>query len=166
MSIASRSHTTATPALRVLNLAGVEYRVHDFEHDPNVRRYGTEAAQKLGVESGRVFKTLIIMVDGEPFSALVPVSGQLDLKLLAQATGGKKAQLAGIATSERRTGYPTGGISPFGQRNSCPVVIDHSANDHETIFVSAGKRGLEIEIRPTDLIMITDARVDRIAALD
>lgn len=166
MSIASRSHTAATPALRVLNLAGVEYRVHEFDHDPNIRRYGSEAAEKLGVDSGRVFKTLIILVDNEPFSALVPVSGQLDLKLLAQTTGGKKAQLAGVAVSERRTGYPTGGISPFGQRNSCPVVLDQTANDYETIFVSAGRRGLEIEIKPADLIMLTDARVDRIAALD
>ncbi len=152
--------------MRVLNLAGVEYSVHEFEHDPNVRRYGTEASEKLGVDSGRVFKTLMILVDGDPITALVPVSGQLDLKALASAIGGKKAQLAGVAETERRTGYPTGGVSPFGQRRTSPVVVDRTAEDFETVYVSGGRRGLEIEMRPADLVLLTDARIAKIAALD
>ncbi|MYM19675.1 Cys-tRNA(Pro) deacylase [Brevibacterium sp. 5221] len=166
MSIAARSHTASTPALRVLNLAGVEYSVFEFEHDPNVRRYGTEVSEKLGIASDRVFKTLMILVDGEPITALVPVSGQLDLKALATAIGGKKAQLAGIAETERRTGYQTGGVSPFGQRRTSPVVIDRTAQDHETVYISGGRRGLEIEMRPDDLAMLTDARIAKIAAID
>lgn len=166
MSISVQAHSAATPALRVLNLAGVEYGVQEFEHDPRIRRYGTEAAEKLGVETNRVFKTLMILVDGEPVTALVPVCGQLDLKALASAVGGKKAQLAGIAETERRTGYQTGGVSPFGQRRSSPVVIDRTVDDHATVFVSAGRRGLEIEMRPEDLAMLTDARIAKIAAID
>ena len=166
MAIATRSQAVATPALRVLNLAGVEYQVHEFKHDPKNRRYGTEAAEKLGVESGRVFKTLIILVDGEPTTALVPVSGQLDLKLLASAAGGKKAQLAGVAETERRTGYLVGGVSPLGQRKASPVIIDQSAMAHPSIFVSAGRRGMEIELSASDLVMLTEARVEKIAALD
>ncbi|GAA2012796.1 Cys-tRNA(Pro) deacylase [Brevibacterium samyangense] len=166
MSIAVRSHAAATPALRVLNLAGVEYSVHEFDHDQTTRRYGTEAAEKLGVDSHRVFKTLYILVDGEPVNALVPVTGQLDLKALAGARSAKKAQLAGVAEAERRTGYVTGGVSPLGQRRSAPVVIDQSAQDHDTIFVSAGRRGLEIEIHPRDLAMTTNAQFAKIATLD
>ncbi|WP_349829212.1 Cys-tRNA(Pro) deacylase [Brevibacterium litoralis] len=167
MSVAVRSTQAAsTPALRVLTMAGVDYTVHDFEHDPSTRRYGSEAADKLGVDGHRVFKTLFILVDGEPVNALVPVTGQLDLKALAAARGGKKAQLAGIAETERRTGYVTGGVSPFGQRSTTPVVVDRSAEDHDTIYVSAGKRGLEIEIRPGDLVMLANAQVAKIATLD
>lgn len=156
----------ATPALRVLNLAGIDYSIHEFDHDPATRRYGSEAAEKLGVDSRRIFKTLMVLVDGDPITALVPVSGQLDLKALASAVGGKKAALAGLAQAERRTGYVAGGVSPFGQRSASPVVVDASAEDCESIFVSAGRRGLEIEIRPRDAVMITNARVAKIAALD
>lgn len=166
MSIAARTQSSATPALRVLNLAGVDHSVHEFEHDRSVRRYGSEAAEALGASPERVFKTLMILVDGEPVTALVPVSGQLDLKALASAVGGKKAQLAGIAETERRTGYVTGGVSPFGQRNASPVIVDRTVNDHATIYVSGGRRGLEIEMRPGDLIMLTNARVAKIASLD
>ncbi|WP_291798970.1 MULTISPECIES: Cys-tRNA(Pro) deacylase [Brevibacterium] len=156
----------ATPAIRVLSLAGVEFSVHEFDHDPAARRYGSEACEKLGVEPSRVLKTLHILVDSTPVNALVPVSGQLDLKALASAAGGKKAVLAGIAEAERRTGYVTGGISPMGQRASLPLFIDESAVAHSTVLVSAGRRGLELELRPTDLVMITNATVARIANLD
>ncbi|GAA4384344.1 Cys-tRNA(Pro) deacylase [Nocardia zapadnayensis] len=166
MSIAARIHSSATPALRVLNLAGVEYSVHEFDHDPAVRRYGPEAVEQLGTDSARVFKTLMILVDAEPVIALVPVSGQLDLKALAGVLGGKKAHLAGIAETERRTGYVAGGVSPFGQRNASPVVLDRTAQDFSTVFVSAGRRGMEIEIRPDDLVMLTNARIGKIANLD
>ncbi|NUL59979.1 Cys-tRNA(Pro) deacylase [Brevibacterium luteolum] len=166
MSIAARSHAAATPALRVLNLAGIDYSVHEFDHDPARRRYGTEASEKLGVESGRILKTLMIHVDQEPVVALVPVSGQLDLKAIAGVCGGKKAQLTGIAETERRTGYMIGGVSPFGQRNSSPVVMDLSAQEFSTVYVSAGRRGMEIELRPDDLVMLTNAQVARIASLD
>lgn len=167
MTVASTKSTgAATPAVRVLNLAGVEYSLHSFDHDPSTRRYGSEAADKLGVSSDQVFKTLMIQVDGAPVTALVPVSGQLDLKGLASARGAKKAQLAGVAETERRTGYPVGGVSPFGQRHAAPVVIDRTALEHSSVFVSAGRRGLEIEIRPEDLVMLTNAQVGKIAALD
>lgn len=159
-------NSSATPALRVLNLAGVEYSLHRFDHDPGVRGFGSEAVEKLGFSSDRVFKTLMITVDDSMVTAIVPVSGQLDLRALASAAGGKKATLAGIAEAERRTGYPTGGISPFGQRQSSPVVVDRSAKDHRTILVSAGRRGMEIEISPDDLVMLTNAEVGKIANLD
>ena len=167
MTVTSTKQTgAATPAVRVLNLAGIDYTLHSFDHDPSTRRYGTEAADKLGVGSDQVFKTLMIQVDGAPVTALVPVSGQLDLKGLASARGAKKAQLAGVAETERRTGYPVGGVSPFGQRHAVPVVIDRTALEHSLVFVSAGRRGLEIEIRPEDLVMLTNAQVAKIAALD
>lgn len=156
----------ATPAIRVLNLAGVEFSVHEYLHDPTARRYGSEACEKLGVEPQRVLKTLHILVDSKPVNALVPVSGQLDLKALASAAGGKKAVLAGVAEAERRTGYVTGGISPVGQRASVPMFVDESATQHSTVFVSAGRRGLELELRPTDLVMVTNATIARIANLD
>ncbi|MGO3894205.1 Cys-tRNA(Pro) deacylase [Brevibacterium aurantiacum] len=166
MTVASKPTSAATPAVRVLNLAGIEYTLHSFDHDPSTRRYGSEAADKLGVGSDQVFKTLMIQVDGAPVTALVPVSWQLDLKGLASARGAKKAQLAGVAETERRTGYPVGGVSPFGQRHAVPVVIDRTALEHSSVFVSAGRRGLEIEIRPEDLVMLTNAQVGKIAALD
>ena len=166
MTVASKTSSEATPAVRVLNLAGIDYSLRSFEHDPATRRYGSDAADKLGVSSDQVFKTLMIQVDGTPVTALVPVSGKLDLKALASARGAKKAQLSGVAETERRTGYPVGGVSPFGQRHAVPVVVDRTALDHSAVFVSAGRRGLEIEIRPEDLVMLTNAQVAKIAALD
>lgn len=166
MSIATRPQTGATPALRILNIAGAQYQVHEFQHDPHVRAYGTEAAQALGVEAGRVFKTLVISVDGELVNAIVPVSGQLDLKSLAQAAGGKKAELAGLAEAERRTGYVTGGVSPLGQRKQLPVIADQTVKEHETIFVSGGRRGLEVEMTPAVFLELTQATLAKIATLD
>ena len=161
-----KTQTASTTALKVLNVKGVSYSLHEFEHDPAARRYGTEAADKLGVEYGRVFKTLMILVDGKPVIALVPVSGQLDLKAAASIAGGRKAQLAGVAETERRTGFTTGGVSPFGQRRQHPVIADRTISDYATVFVSAGKRGLQVEMQPEDVVSLTQATIGRIATLD
>jgi Cys-tRNA(Pro)/Cys-tRNA(Cys) deacylase len=125
--------------------------VHGYEHDPQHGPYGLEAATALGIPPERVLKTLIAEVDGKLTVAVVPVAGSLDLKALAAAAGGKKARMADPAAAERATGYVTGGISPLGQRRPLPVVLDATAMDFETVFCSAGQRGLEIEIAPADL---------------
>jgi Cys-tRNA(Pro)/Cys-tRNA(Cys) deacylase len=137
--------------------------VHPYEHDPLRGPYGLEASAALGIPPDRVFKTLIAEVDEKLTVAVVPVAGSLDLKALAAAIGGKKARMADPATAERATGYVTGGISPLGQRRPLPVVIDATAGDFDTVFCSAGQRGLEIEIAPADLIRAAGAVVAPIA---
>ncbi|GAB3057436.1 Cys-tRNA(Pro) deacylase [Sediminivirga luteola] len=159
-------HPAATPALRVLSMAGASYTLHQFEHNPHARSLGHEVCSQLGVDPERVLKTLMISVDDTLVTAVVPVSGQLDLRALASAVGGKRAQLAGIAEAERRTGYVRGGTSPLGQRNPSPTVVDITALDYETVLVSAGRRGMEIELSPHDLVLLTNAQVARIANLD
>ena len=148
--------TTATLALE---RAGISFTVHEYTHDPRAGSYGREASQALGVPAERVFKTLVAEVDGRLVVGVVPVDGQLDLKALAVAAGGKKAAMAQPAAAERATGYVTGGISPVGQRKRLPVVLDASAMDFATVFCSAGRRGLEIELTPADLARTTDAVV-------
>lgn len=147
-----------TPALVVLERAGVAYRVHEYLHDPAALSYGLEAAEKLGVEAARVFKTLVVDVDGLPHVAIVPVERELDLRSL-----GKRAALVKVADAERITGYMTGGISPLGQRRRLPTLLDESALALETIYVSGGQRGLEIELAPGDLVALTSAEVKAIA---
>lgn len=142
--------------------AGVDHQVHTYEHDPAAASYGGEAAGAMDVDAGRVFKTLMASVDSRLVVAVVPVSGQLDLKALAAATGGKKAVMAEPAEAERATGYVIGGISPLGQRRAHPTVIDTTALDHRTVFVSGGRRGLEIELSPAALVAATHAVVARI----
>jgi Cys-tRNA(Pro)/Cys-tRNA(Cys) deacylase len=139
-----------TPALLAAERAGVAHRVHAYDHDPQAPSYGLEAAEKLGVEAGRVFKTLVATVDGAPLVAIVPVAAELDLRSL-----GKRATLARAADAERLTGYVTGGISPLGQRRRLPTLLDESALAFDTIYVSAGRRGLEIELAPADLLALT-----------
>ncbi|MFJ6644940.1 Cys-tRNA(Pro) deacylase [Streptomyces sp. NPDC091290] len=146
-----------TPATVALTAAGVAYTVHSYEHDPAHPSYGEEAAQAMGVSPDRVFKTLVADVDGTLTVAVVPVAGQLDLKALAAAVGGKRAAMADPALAERTTGYVRGGISPLGQRKKLPTVLDASASGHDTICVSAGRRGLEVELSPTDLAALTGA---------
>lgn len=146
-----------TPATVALAAAGVAYTVHSYEHDPAHPSYGEEAAEAMGVSPDRVFKTLVADVDGALTVAVVPVAGQLDLKALAAAVGGKRAAMADPALAERTTGYVRGGISPLGQRKKLPTVLDDSAGAHETICVSAGRRGLEVELAPGDLARLTDA---------
>ncbi len=147
-----------TPATVALTQAKVTFEVHAYDHDPAAQSYGTEAAEAMGVAPERVFKTLLADVDGRLVVAVVPVSGQLDLKALASAVGGKKAAMADPAAAERATGYVLGGISPLGQRKKLPTVIDESALAYETVFCSAGRRGLEIELAPAQLVRLTSAR--------
>jgi Cys-tRNA(Pro)/Cys-tRNA(Cys) deacylase len=148
-----------TPATVALDRAGVAFTVHDYVHDPAADSYGEEAAQALGVAPERVFKTLVAEVDGALVVGVVPVAGQLDLKALAAAVGGKRAAMADPAAAERSSGYVRGGISPLGQRKALPTVLDASALEHPTVFVSAGRRGLEVELAPRDLVSLTKAVV-------
>jgi Cys-tRNA(Pro)/Cys-tRNA(Cys) deacylase len=136
--------------------------VHRYPHDPASVSYGLEAAHAMGVSAERVFKTLLADVDGRLIVAVVPVSGSLDLKALAAATGGKRAGMAASAAAERATGYVVGGISPFGQRRRLLTVVDRSATGFDTVYVSAGRRGLDLELAPTDLIRLTGATTARI----
>lgn len=152
-----------TPATVALERACVPYTVRTYVHDPAVTDFGAEAASALGVEPERVFKTLLTVVDGGLTVGVVPVSGRLDLKALARARGGKRAEMADVAVAERRTGYVAGGISPLGQKTSSPTVVDESALDWETVFISGGRRGFDIELAPADLVTLTDAVVARIA---
>ncbi|MFF3247905.1 Cys-tRNA(Pro) deacylase [Streptomyces sp. NPDC002870] len=146
-----------TPATVALTAAGTDFTVHAYDHDPASPSYGEEAAQALGVCPDRVFKTLVADVDGELTVAIVPVAGQLDLKALASAVGAKRATMADPAAAERTTGYVRGGISPLGQRKPLRTVLDASASQHPTICVSAGRRGLEVELSPSDLAALTSA---------
>ncbi|MET8895457.1 Cys-tRNA(Pro) deacylase [Streptomyces albogriseolus] len=152
-----KQQSNGTPATVALTAAGVPFTVHSYDHDPSHPSYGEEAAEAMGVSPDRVFKTLVADVDGALTVAVVPVAGQLDLKALASAAGGKRASMADPALAERTTGYVRGGISPLGQRKKLPTVLDASATRHETICVSAGRRGLEVEVAPTDLAQLTSA---------
>ncbi|MFS8096428.1 Cys-tRNA(Pro) deacylase [Lentzea alba] len=153
-----------TPATALLDKQRVAHTLHSYEHDPRHESYGLEAAEALGLVPGRVFKTLVAEVDGKLAVGVVPVTGQLDLKGLAAALKGKKAKMAVIADAERATGYVAGGISPLGQKKRLPVVVDASALEFDTMFCSAGRRGLEVEIAPADLVKLTNAVVAPISA--
>jgi len=148
-----------TPATRLARQAGVILTVHEYARgdDGAGAGYGVEAAAALGVDAGRVLKTLVVDLAGTLAVGVVPVAGQLDLKAVAAALGAKHAQLADPGAAERVTGYVRGGISPLGQRRKLATVIDSSALEHSTVFVSAGRRGLEIEIAPQDLVRLTGA---------
>jgi Cys-tRNA(Pro)/Cys-tRNA(Cys) deacylase len=153
----------ATAAIRALEQAGVAFVLHPYEHDPRATSYGFEAAQALGVSAARVFKTLMAEADGRLVVAVVPVSGNLDLKALARALGARKAAMADPTAAERATGYVVGGISPLGQKRRHPTVLDASALEHPTVLVSAGRRGLDLEVAPADLVTLTSASVFPIA---
>ncbi len=146
-----------TPATVALSAAGISFETRAYDHDPQATAYGPEAAEALGVDPSRVFKTLLASLDRQLVVGIVPVSGQLDLKALARALGGSKAVMADVAAAERATGYVAGGISPIGQRRSHPTVLDASALEHDTILVSGGRRGFDVEIAPRDLVAITSA---------
>jgi Cys-tRNA(Pro)/Cys-tRNA(Cys) deacylase len=152
-----------TPAFAALQRAGVAFTPHSYVHDPRAESFGLEAATALGVEPGRVFKTLMAVVDDELCVGVVPVMGSLDLKLLADALGGKRAQMADAAQAQRATGYVLGGISPMGQKKTHRTVVDRSSAQWATVFVSGGRRGLEAELAPADLVRVTRAVVARIA---
>lgn len=155
-----------TPAINQARKAGIAHQVHEYSHDPGAESYGLEAAEALNLPPARVFKTLIANLGGhrnDLVVAVVPVSSQLDLKALANTLGGKRAELADPRDAERATGYVVGGISPLGQKKRLPLVLDESANQFATLFVSAGRRGLEIELSPTDLLAQTNGRLAPIA---
>lgn len=145
-----------TPAVAALLRAKVAHTLHPYQHDPRSTAFGDEVVAALGLDPSRVFKTLVATVDGARLTVgLVPVAAHLDLKALASAVGGKKAAMASVADAERSSGYVAGGISPLGQRRALPTVVDNSAERFETVYVSAGRRGLQMELAPADLVRLT-----------
>jgi Cys-tRNA(Pro)/Cys-tRNA(Cys) deacylase len=161
--VAKAKQSQGTPATVALTKAKVEFSTHAYEHDPAAKSYGLEAAEALGLAPEQVFKTLLVEVDGKLTVGVLPVDKQLDLKAIAAASGGKKAVMADPAAAERTTGYVVGGISPIGQKRALPTVVDSTATDHPTVYVSGGRRGLDIGLSPTDLITVTNARTAAIA---
>jgi len=155
--MAKKMASQGTPATAALAAAGVPFVLHPYSHDPSAASYGLEAAEVLGIDPKRVFKTLMVEVEGKLAVGIVPVSGTLDLKSVAAALGSKKAAMADPKAAERRTGYVLGGISPLGQRQTSPTVLDDSALSFDTILVSGGRRGLDIELAPGDLVRLTKA---------
>lgn len=166
-AVRRRNPPGGTPATVALTAAGIEYACHGYEHDPAAPAYGLEAAQALGVEPERVFKTLVVSLTGGPRGglavAIVPVVCHVDLRALAEAVGAKKAALADPALAERVTGYVVGGMSPVGQKRALPTVLDTSADGYETVFVSGGRRGFDIELAPAALRAVTGGVSARIA---
>ena len=157
--MASQRGAGGTPATVALTQAGIPFTEHAYEHDPAASSYGLEAAEVLGLDPERVLKTLFTSVDGRLVVGIVPVSGQLDLKAVAAAVGGKKATMADPAAAERATGYVVGGISPLGQKRAHPTVLDASAMAHDVVYVSGGRRGLDLGLSPVDLVRVTGATV-------
>jgi Cys-tRNA(Pro)/Cys-tRNA(Cys) deacylase len=155
----SRASTGGTPATVALTRAGAPFQLRPYDHDASATSYGEEAATALGLSADRVFKTLLARVDERLVVAVVPVSGSLDLKALAAAMGGKRAAMAEPADAERATGYVVGGISPLGTRTALPTAIDESVSDDAVVYVSAGRRGLQVSLAPADLVRLTRATV-------
>jgi Cys-tRNA(Pro)/Cys-tRNA(Cys) deacylase len=153
----------STPATVALKAAGIPFTEHAYDHDPANRNFGEEAATVLGFDPERVFKTLMVDVDGSLTVAIVPVTGKLDLGALAAAVQGKRAVMADPALAERKTGYLVGGISPVGQKTALPTVLDETAELFDTVFVSGGRRGFDIELAPSDLVTVTAATIAAIA---
>ena len=152
-----------TPATLALDRAGVSYALHSYSHDSRAGSYGEEAAAQLGIDPRRMFKTLIAAVDTRLVCAVVPVASRLNLKALASAAGGRRAEMADPAKAQRATGYVVGGISPLGHKSVMPVLVDSSATGFDTVFVSAGKRGLQLELAPADLLRLSGASTAPIA---
>lgn len=146
-----------TPATRAARAAGIEHALHEYVHDPGAESYALEAAEALGTDAARVFKTLVVLVGDALTVCIVPSGATLDLRAL-----GKRAAMAPTERAERVTGYVAGGISPLGQRRALPTLVDDSALAHATVFVSAGRRGLELELAPGDLVALTRAEVRRL----
>jgi len=161
--VAKKTSPGGTPATVALTRAGVAYTTHSYEHDPAAPSFGLEAAEVLGLPAEQVFKTLLADVDGALVVAIVPVARKLDLKALATAVGGKKAAMADPHVAERTTGYVVGGISPLGQRKALRTVLDDSATAYDAVYVSGGRRGLDLGLSPTDLVTQTAATTAPIA---
>lgn len=159
----SMNPSTVTPATAALTRAGIPFAAHTYRHEPTETAFGAEAARELGVDQARVFKTLLADAAGSLVVAIVPVAGRLDLKALATAVGAKRARLADPMLAERKTGYVVGGISPIGQKTRLTTVLDESACSFETVYVSGGRRGFDIELSPDDLVAVTGARLAPIA---
>jgi Cys-tRNA(Pro)/Cys-tRNA(Cys) deacylase len=149
---------TGTPATTLLTKSGIDFVVHEYQHDPNAASFGLEAATKLGIEPERVFKTLIAAVDTGFAVAIVPVNQQVSLKALSRALNAKKATMADPSQASRMSGYVVGGISPLGQKKLLPTIIDESAQLFDRILVSGGRRGFDIELSPTDLANLLSAK--------
>lgn len=154
---------SGTPATVALTEAGIPFTAHSYVHDPANTNFGLEAASALNLDPDQVFKTLLADVDGALVVGIVPVTGKLDLKALAAAVGAKKAEMADPKLAERRTGYVVGGISPIGQKTRHATVLDETAELYDTIFVSGGRRGLDLELAPADLVRVTSAIIAPIA---
>lgn len=163
LAVGKKKPGAGTPATQALTRAGIQFTVHTYDHDPSAASYGLEAARALGLDPATVFKTLLAEVDGDLVVGIVPVSGQLDLKALAAAVGGKKAVMADPAVAERVTGYVVGGISPIGQKRRLRTVLDTSAGEHPTVYVSGGRRGVDLGLAPGDLVRVTEAVLAPIA---
>lgn len=149
-----------TPAINVARQRKITHKVHEYSHDPTSESYGLEAAEKLGVDEARVFKTLVVMLDKKELAVgIIPVSSLLNMKLIAKAAGAKKAVMAAQADVERSTGYVLGGVSPLGQKKQLKTIIDSSAKQFFTIYVSAGRRGLEIELSPEALTRLVNGKL-------
>jgi Cys-tRNA(Pro)/Cys-tRNA(Cys) deacylase len=153
----------STPATAALTAAGIRFTEHAYDHDPANRSFGEEAASALDLDPEQVFKTLLVDLDGRLVVGVVPVTGKLDLGAIAAAAHGKRATMADPAIAERKTGYLVGGISPIGQKTALETVIDETVELFDTVFVSGGKRGFDIELAPADLVRITGATVAAIA---
>lgn len=161
--MAKRPAPGGTPATVALTEAGVDFTTHSYEHDPAAPSYGLEAAEVLGLPAEQVFKTLLADVDGELVVGIVPVGGKLDLKALAAAVGGKRAEMADPKVAERTTGYVVGGISPLGQRKRLRTVLDETAILYDVVYVSGGRRGFDLGLAPDDLLALTDGTTADIA---
>ena len=161
--MAKKSSPGGTPATVALTRAGVSFTTHSYEHDPAATSYGMEAAEVLGLPHEQVFKTLLADVDGALVVGIVPVAGTLDLKALAAAVGGKRAEMADPRAAERTTGYVIGGISPVGQKKALPTVLDETALLYDIVYVSGGRRGFDLGLSPTDLLAVTSGTAAPIA---
>lgn len=148
-----------TPATLALDKAGVAYELHTYDYDPDAARVGLQAAESLGVPPDRVLKTLMVLVDGKPACAVLASDQEVAMKKLAAAAGGKTAQMMKPADAERATGYRVGGVSPFGQKKRVAALVDAAALAHDRVFVNGGQRGLQVLLRPQDLIAVTEATV-------
>jgi Cys-tRNA(Pro)/Cys-tRNA(Cys) deacylase len=152
-----------TPGINVAKKNKVSHKIHEYSHDETTESYGLEAAEKLGVIEQRIFKTLVVMLDDKTLAVgIIPVSAMLSMKLIAKAVGAKKANMADKSDVERSTGYVLGGVSPLGQKKALKTIVDDSANHYASIYVSAGRRGLEIELSPADLIKLTNGMLTKI----